>query len=94
MLAYNYTFVFENINLSSSVKIKTTDIIHPAFNWADLKAKNLQKKGNHYITSSSLMATIYRHTKKTKQTKPILTQKYNKISCVELAREGRDGGNK
>ena len=44
MLAYNYTFVFENINLSSSVKIKTTDIIHPAFNWADLKAKNLQKK--------------------------------------------------
>ena len=44
MLAYNYTFVFENINLSSSIKIKTTDIIHPAFNWADLKAKNLQKK--------------------------------------------------
>ena len=69
MLAYNYTFVFENINLSSSIKI----IIHPAFNWADLKAKNLQKKGNHYITSSSLMATIYRHTKKTKQNKPILT---------------------
>ena len=67
MLAYNYTFVFGNINLSSSIKIKTTDIIHPAFNWADLKAKNLQKKGNHYITSSSLMATIYRHTKKTKQ---------------------------
>ena len=66
MLAYNYTFVFENINLS-------TDIIHPAFNWADLKAKNLQKKGNHYITSSSLMATIYRHTKKIKQNKAILT---------------------
>ena len=66
-------FVFENISLSSSIKIKTTDIIHPAFNWADLKAKNLQKKGNHYITSSSLMATIYRHTKKIKQNKTILT---------------------
>ena len=26
MLAYNHTFVFENINLSSSIKIKTTDI--------------------------------------------------------------------
>ena len=48
MLAYTYTFVFENINLSSIlyyyIKIKTTDIIHPAFNWVDLKAKNLQKK--------------------------------------------------
>ena len=48
MLAYTYTFVFENINLSSIlyyyIKIKTADIIHPAFNWVDLKAKNLQKK--------------------------------------------------
>lgn len=48
MLAYTYTFGFENINLSSIlyyyIKIKTTDIIHPAFNWVDLKAKNLQKK--------------------------------------------------
>ena len=44
-------------------KIKTTtDIIHPAFNWAYLKAKNLQKKGNHHFTSSSLMAAVYHHT--------------------------------